>query len=361
MVVAVRYTNIQFLRIAAAVGVVLYHVGAHAPALVGLDPALLRHTLFAGLPVPLFFAMSGFVLTHALRSAPPGRFLFARFLRLYPGYWLALLGVVLLMRLQVYTEYHRRMIYFANGNTVTLWPAGPGRALYLLGVEWSLVYEVFLSVALAAFGLVGRVRAVAVLAAVWLTALGVKTAVWPGTWFDVFPHWTTIFLSPMASPFLLGVLAYQVRGAGRHWAWAVGPAVVGCLYLSCTRPVTAEQLWVLLGLAAAGVVWLAVVLPQAGERNRLARLGDYTYGLFLFHVPLMFAVLYPAARLGWAGRWEVVWLAGAVAFGGGLLCGRLENALHLRVRPLTRIDLSRVTRKVGRIAGRLRPRSAAGR
>jgi exopolysaccharide production protein ExoZ len=81
----VRYTNIQFLRVAAAVGVVLYHLSCHAPALVGVDPARLGHPLLAGLPVPLFFAVSGFVLAHALRSAPPGRFLLARAVRLYPG------------------------------------------------------------------------------------------------------------------------------------------------------------------------------------------------------------------------------------------------------------------------------------
>ena len=101
-------------------------------------------------------------------------------------------------------------------------------------------------------------------------------------------------------PFLLGVLVYQVRGLDRRWGWAVGPAAAACLYATCTRPVTPEQNWTLLGLVAAGTVWLAVVLPQADARNRLARLGDCTYGLFLFHVPLLFAVFYPAARLGWA-------------------------------------------------------------
>ena len=346
-----RYTNIQFLRVAAAVGVVLYHLGCHAPPLLGLDPAVLRHTLVAGFPVPLFFAVSGFVLTHALRSAPPGRFLVARFLRLYPGYWLALAGVVGLMRLRVYTEHHRWMIHFVGGTTLTLWPAGPGRVLYLLGVEWSLAYEVFLSVALAAFGLVGRGRAVPVLAAAWLAVLGVKMAVWPGFGFDTLPHWSTIALSGYAVPFLLGVLAYQVRGADRRWGWLVGPAAAGCLYLTCTRPVTPEQAWALLGLAAAGVVWLAVVLPQADDRNRLARLGDYTYGLFLFHVPLMLAVFYPAARLGWADRWEVVWLGGAVALAGGLLFGRLEAAVHARLRPLARLDW---TTTAGRVRAGLR-------
>ena len=358
-----RFTNIQFLRAAAAVGVVLYHLGEHAARLVGLHPGWTSFPLLAGLPVPLFFAVSGFVLTHALRTAPPGRFLLARALRLYPGYWLALGLTLVLMRLRVYTEHHRWVIHFVNASTVTLWPAGPGKVLYVLGVEWSLVYEVFLSVTLAAFGLAGRGRAVAVLAGVWLAVLGAKMAVFPGWWYDTFPHWTTIALSPMATPFLFGVLAYQLRGASRRWAWVVAPAAAAVLYVGSTVRMEPEHVWAAWGLAAAGIVWLAVVLPQAAEGNRLARLGDYTYGLFLFHVPLLFAVLYPAARLGWAGRWEAVWLAGAVAIAGGLAFGRVEAAVHARLRPLAKVDYAGLTRRLAsRITGRepTPPARAAG-
>jgi peptidoglycan/LPS O-acetylase OafA/YrhL len=338
----VRFTNVQLLRVAAAVGVVLFHLGSHAPVLLGLDPSWLRYPLVAGFPVPLFFAVSGFVLTHALRSAPPARFLLARFLRLYPGYWLALLGVLALMRLRVYTEHHRWLIYFVNWEVVTLWPGGPGRVLYLAGIEWSLIYEVFLSVALCGLSLFGARRGVPVLTAVWLAVLGVKMALWPGYAFDTLPHWSRIALSPHAVPFLLGVLTYQVRDRDRRWGWAVLPAVVGLLYVACTRPMEPERLWCCWGAAAAGLVWLAVRFRQVKESNPLARLGDYTYGLFLFHAPVLSAVLYPAARLGWVGRWEVVWLGGLVAIAGGLLFGWLECAVHARLRPLAKVKLGDV-------------------
>ncbi|HYH69381.1 MAG TPA: acyltransferase [Urbifossiella sp.] len=351
-----RYTNIQFLRVAAAVGVVLFHLGCHAPVLVGADPAAFRHTLCAGFPVPLFFAVSGFVLAHALRGAAPGRFLVARFLRLYPGYWLAVLLTLGLMRAGALTEHHRWLPVFVGGVTLSLWPAGPDAVVvYPLGVEWSLIYEVFLSAALAVFGLVGRGRVVAVLAAAWLVGLGVKAVVAPGFAFDARAHWSTIGLSAYAAPFLLGVLVYQVRGADRRWAWLAAPAALGCLVAACTRPVTLEQLWGLLGLAAAGVVWLAVALPQASERNRLARLGDCTYGLFLIHVPLMMGVLHAAARAGWAG-WEPAALALGVALAGGLLFGRLECAVHARLRPLAKADARALLTRARRV---LRVKSAS--
>ena len=108
------------------------------------------------------------------------------------------------------------------------------------------------------------------------------------------------------------------------------------------------------GLAAAGAVWLAVVLRPVKESNPLARLGDCTYGLFLFHVPLLFAVLYPASRFGWAGRVEMLWLAGAVAIGGGLLFGRLEAAVHTRLRPLAKMTLTDLRTLPARILVRTR-------
>src|SRR5437879_10016645 len=131
------------VRLFAAVGVVLYHLGCHGPRLVEVGNNWLLFPLFAGFPVPLFFAVSGFVLAHAVRGASPGRFLFARFLRLYPGYWLALLGVLAFMRLRLFSEHHRWLVYFVTPDTVALWPAGPAVPRYFLGVEWSLAYEVF--------------------------------------------------------------------------------------------------------------------------------------------------------------------------------------------------------------------------
>lgn len=334
-----RYHNIQLLRVLAAVGVVLYHLACHAPILVGTDPWAFRLPWFAGFPVPLFFAVSGFVLTHALRSAPPGRFLFARFLRLYPGYWLAVLGVVVLMRLRAYTEVHRWLIYFVNLKTLSLWPAGAGRVLYVCGVEWSLVYEVFLSVALVVLSLSGLRRGLPLLTAVWLTAILAKVALWPGYASDQFPHWSTITLSAFNVPFLLGVLVYHARGVGRRLRWVVLALVLGWLAVMPLRNMTMEQHWCSWGVAAAGVVWLAAQFGQVSDRNPLARAGDWTYGLYLVHVPLMLAVFYTAARTGWVGRAEVVWAAGFVALVGGFLFGRLECAVHARLRPLAKARL----------------------
>ena len=333
-----RYTNVQLLRVAAAVGVVAHHTGAHGAAVLGVpseDVAFLLNRVVVGFPVPLFFAVSGFVLTHAARSAPGGhsvgRFLIARFLRLFPGYWLAL-GVALAMSAGgLLSPTHRELLPHVNLGTFSLWPNGARSPLFL-GVEWSLIYEVFLSASLALIAC-GRVS---LLVAVWLVVLGVKALAAPGYGSAVLPHWTTIGLSSFLVPFLLGVIAYHANVRAPRWVVA---ALVGvCPFAGASRATTDAANWNW-GVAAAGVVWLAVRLPAVRPDHPLARLGDATYGLFLIHVPVMLAVMYAGV---WAGRIEGALLAGGVALVAGFAFGRLEAGLYSRLRPIgkwTRADV----------------------
>ena len=352
-----RFNNIQLLRLVAAVGVVLFHLGCHAPELIGVDPAILRFAWVGGYAVPLFFALSGFVLSHAIQAARPGRFLFARFLRLYPGYWLALLGAVLLMRLRFFTEHDRWLIYFVNLTELTLWPAGASRCQYLLGgLEWSLIYEVFLSVALAGLVWFGGVRRLPLLAFAWLSVVAVKMILCPGFAFDTFPHWSTIALSAHVVPFLLGILIYPLRDRGRRWRWVVLPATVA-IYVGNPVFITDPELhWGMWGVWSAMLVWLALQFHQLSDRNFLVRLGDYTYGLFLFHVPLILVVYHAAARHGWVGRVEVVWTAGVVALLGGLLFGQLDHTLYARLRPLAKARPADLIARWRRVLSRVRAR-----
>jgi exopolysaccharide production protein ExoZ len=336
----VRFSNIQFLRLIAAAGVVLFHLGTYSAALVGVDPFFFRFPWTAGLPVPLFFAVSGFVLAGALQTASPGRFLFARFLRLYPGYWLALLGAAALMRLRLFTEFDRWLVYFVNWVELSLWSAGPNQCPYFLGVEWSLIYEVFLSASLAALFAAGGRRALPVLYGLWVGAIAVKMILRPGLAFDQLPYWLTIAFSVYNVPFLFGVLVFHLKDYGRAWRWPILALVLVLLVVVPLQPLSPERHWFGLGILAAGILWLAVQFRQLSDRNPLVRLGDCTYGLFLFHVPLMMAVLHAAARANWKGDPAVVWLAGTVAMIGGLLFGKVEYAVHGRLRPLAGLQWS---------------------
>ncbi|MDB5311844.1 MAG: acyltransferase 3 [Gemmataceae bacterium] len=353
-----RFNNIQILRVVAAVAVVvshLIHYGEHLFR-VRFPVGFLRDGTWTVFPVPLFFAVSGFVLTHAVRAAPPGRFLFARFLRLYPGYWVAAAVTMGLMWFTVWPEEYRRGVtpYWVGW---TLRPRAFGSCIYVLGIEWSLVYEVVLSLAVAVFGLLGARRGLPAAAGVWLAVLVVKVVVWPGYAAESLPTWGTVFLSAFNMPFLLGVLTYSVRDHGRRWRWAAFAGLVAFLAVVPGRLTTLEEQWCAYGFASAVVVWFAVQVRQVAEKNPLARLGDCTYGLYLVHVPVIMGVFYLLLGRGWLlGSSAGVLLAGAAALVVGLLYGRFECRLHGKLRPLVKMKIGDVRAWAGRArAGALRP------
>jgi peptidoglycan/LPS O-acetylase OafA/YrhL len=325
-----RIHNIQVLRIVAAAAVVVMHLSEFAAR--DFHAAGLAQVIGGAwncFPVPLFFAISGFVLTHAVRNAPTGGFLFARALRLYPGYWLAAIVVA--------------GVYAATGGMPFLtqlrwigWSLRPGEygtQLYVLGPEWSLVFEATLSLALAVIGAGRRRWMLPAIASLWLAALAVKIAVRPGYAMNLLPTWETFFLSPLSVPFLLGILTYHVKDFGRSWRWAVLAGLIIFIAVVPRRFESLEAIWCVYGFASAVATWQAVQLPQIRPDHWLARAGDWSYGLYLVHIPLIlgtFAMLNGIGGL--VGTGAGVLLAGTVAMAGGLLYGRLECALHRRLK-----------------------------
>jgi peptidoglycan/LPS O-acetylase OafA/YrhL len=338
-----RFHNLQLLRVAAAVGVVAFHLGVHGGILGTNSLDWLRTGPWAFFPVPVFFALSGFVLTHALQSAPRGRFLFGRFLRLYPGYWLAVLFGLAILRFAVWPPLQAAGARFST----TAWllaPLGADNGFYVLGgVEWSLIYEVFLSLALTAFSLLGIRRGLPWGIAVWIAVLLTKTAFWPNFATAPFPHWSTIFLSAYSLPFLLGVMAYYLREVGRRWRWVVFAATLGFAALGAPKLGYSRELtWCAWGAIGALAVWFAVQVKQVRATHPLARLGDYTYGLYLVHVPVLLAVYYRAVLRRWEMPPEqVAILAGGLALVVGFAFGKAESTLHGLLRPLAKWNPSR--------------------
>ena len=86
-----RYYLIQCLRFFAATFVVVFHsvfyVSTHGGQL-PRDAAYYFGEL-SQFGILIFFAISGFVITSSIQRRTSGEFLWLRFLRIYPGFWLA--------------------------------------------------------------------------------------------------------------------------------------------------------------------------------------------------------------------------------------------------------------------------------
>jgi peptidoglycan/LPS O-acetylase OafA/YrhL len=206
----------------------------------------------------------------------------------------------------------------------------------------SLVYEVALSGWLAvAAGLFGARRGLPIAAAVGLVMLCGRMVWQPGYGMsrpeEMLPSWQTLFLSAANVPFLLGVLIEPVRERGHTLRWVVLALLGVTLIFVPGRFDSLEGQWCAYSLASAIVVWLALQFQPVSPTNVLVRAGDWSYGLYLVHVPLIrfgFALwltqnLVPNPLVGMI-------VTGAAAMILGLLFGRLESRLHARLRVFTK-------------------------
>lgn len=310
-----RLGAIQALRTIAAALVVLQHVTVHVLQARGVDfrPFLKVDLGRAG--VLLFFVISGFVMAGCLRE---GRaFLLNRALRIYPGFWLAA-AITFLLLGSVYGPL-----------SYLLLPHVPGAVPYSIPY-WTLMYEVVFYVVTYAFILArfDRRRITAALLA-WLACVVVASRyqqvdlLLPGS------LWT--WASPLNGFYILGMLAALYRDELARVAspWLALVAIVGW---TCGDALKADPMASQVTLAVA---WTSLLL--LGLRFRwpavLERLGDYSYGLYLLHVPLIGAVV---LSLGGSGlRLSALYLVALVAsMVGGLAFGWLEFRLHRAVKRL---------------------------
>lgn len=348
-----RFDNIQYIRAVGAVAVVAAHVPLYAHFRLGVgrrhdwpDPLV----FVGGLAVVTFFAVSGFVLTHALRSGSLRSFLAFRLLRLYPAYWVAF-GLVLAAHLTFGTllpfgwkglPYAMKWPEFWYA--VFLLPVGKTGVMYVLGVEWTLVYELCLSLALGALALTGRRWGLGIGATVWLGLCLWNQALRPQEYNDpMLPTLAQWPLSAVNTPFLFGVLAcltHRRWGAFRQWA-----PVVAVLALSASAlfPIP-RGAWAmpLQGLAAGLVLGYAAGGRQVAADHPVAAAGEWAYGVYLLHVPVLCIFYTLTVRHGWLPPTPAtVIFGGVLAFAAGAVYGAAESAAYRWVRA----RLVRLTRR----------------
>lgn len=290
-----RFYGVQALRFAAATAVVVTHAVDLAGTRLGLETALGGGTLenFGAVGVDVFFVISGFIIATTTRGqtgvGAAGAFLWRRFRRVAPIYWLLSLPI---------------LIGMARGGTLSadvaaatflFWPfSGLEMTFPALGPGWTLCFEMLFY---AGFGLAiaggrrvgwGLVRAYAVMLAVGLVVAAPVLRFWG---------------APIILEFLLGVgIASAWRFAPRRLGlWAVGLALVGFgLRLvfgyggiddvrALNEPWNGLRRAAVWGLPSAllvfGVVRMERTDAAPGRLGRAAAfMGDASYSIYLVHV-----------------------------------------------------------------------------
>jgi peptidoglycan/LPS O-acetylase OafA/YrhL len=345
---APRFAGVEGLRGVAALGVLLSHVYLYAAPDGRYDLGhlgVLPRTS-GTLGVVLFFTLSGFLLYRPFaaalldgRAGPRWRdYLRNRFLRVLPGYWLALLGCGLVLRTTYLPPLEVEGRSLASdpevlvANLLLVQGYLPATSLTGIGPAWSLVVEMAFYLALpllaAAAVLVatrtswGRRRPVlaALLPAAVLLCLGqlgwklayllpgAGGSTWSGSWHAVATRSFLAHASLFAAGVALAVVHVQVeRGVLRlpsRWrpvAMVLGLLVLVPAALGYDHGRLNENRATLAFSLACGLLLALVVLPRRSTRVRvlatrpLQWCGLVSYGVFLWNEPLVWFL----RRQGW--------------------------------------------------------------
>ncbi|AER55141.1 acyltransferase 3 [Pseudoxanthomonas spadix BD-a59] len=243
-----------------------------------------------GLGVGLFFAISGYLMAQLAQNTPPMRFLVHRIVRIYPIYWICVLTVVFLgIPFGAYT--------WPNTGSLLLVP-GLTQA-YTLGVEWTLPFELAFYLIIFLIMVAGLVRYIPIIAVIWVLLIQLFLVIRPDLQQGQFPGLLHLPLSAFSLPFTMGLLVPFL--VSHKMVGSATPLIAFGFLVSAESMVTISR-GMFYGFSAVGctllVAWAVRPTRQSKEPNpSLLALGDWSYALYLCHVPVIIALckLMPAS------------------------------------------------------------------
>ena len=275
---------VQYLRAAAALVVMFFHVSVLSQETWGLDPQRVDHVGAAG--VDLFFVISGFIM--AMIVDRPGRFegrefWIRRVARVAPAYWVITVFVFALAALAPSLFHSTTADILRLLASLFFLPVdlGSGSTTPLLVVGWTLNYEIFFyAIVAVTAGLFSDRRL--------LIASGVILgAVLAGIVFDPAHLSLAFYTDTILLEFLFGILIFRTWKETGSEGFSFAPLAVFALgfvllVVQWERPLVDLRplFW---GVPAAAVLYGGLG-ALSFKSPFLARLGDWSYAVYLTHV-----------------------------------------------------------------------------
>lgn len=300
-----RVNNFDLIRLLAAAQVAILHGISWFGMYSGLRPIVHALSVFPG--VPIFFFVSGMLISRAYLRTSPRLYLRNRCLRIFPLLWVSMIFTLTLVFVNPNCGASASTgdwlgWWFANmtlgqnwqpeflGASCVATPVGGGR--WTIAVELS--FYLLLPLLLMALRRIGRL-ADAMLIGIALASAAFELWVLNAESLNresLLLRYLHVSLPTFLWTFTLGVLAHRhfaalvpwVRGKTLLWL----AAYVGATALAYragwrvqNNEINAASFVVLAGL----VLSIATTWPALSER--LLHRNDFSYGLYLFHIPLM--------------------------------------------------------------------------
>jgi len=329
-----QYNSLNFLRLLLALAVVFSH--AISIGSFGTENFLGKTTL-GTVAVYGFFGLSGYLITASASRNHVGRFLWQRFLRIYPAFWVCLVVTAFVFGPTVWLHVnphlakrcgiscyinapggpktyvsHNLSIWTPQSTIAHTLPLGYFRPVWN-GSLWTLLFECacYVMVAvLSVFSLLRRRLAVLILAgSVWAVEILVTSVPSWNHHFSPSDHWYIMKMMTFVPVFLGGALLYLYREkVPDSSVLAVGCALafLSGLVLPLGNSVPAFTL-TSMDLTAVLLVypllWLGIHLPC----QRVGAHNDYSYGIYIYAYPVQqMLVVWDFERWGY---WPYVMLS----------------------------------------------------
>ncbi len=316
-----RANSIGFLRWLMAFLVIFSHAGPLAGFYGGKDlgTTISTEQSLGGVAVAGFFFFSGYLITQSRRgSSTIFRYFWRRALRIFPAFWLALLGTAFILAPIAWiketgsiagywgADVESPLTYFFHNMWLDLSQrniAGMGGSLPLAdhggrdwnGSAWTLIYEfkayIFVGV-LGLFGILGH-RFLATSAAVTIIIVNAFTWAGIGNLVAINPAlgnpFNAMFFAPFAFGMLFALWGDKIPIDDRLAAFALVLALV-------TYDVGGWNIYGQYGFCYV-LMWFAI---RATRLNNWERFGDMSYGVYIFAWPLMtFGAFFGLQDHGW--------------------------------------------------------------
>jgi len=301
-----RQNNFNLIRFVAALLVLFSH--SYALSGIGTDPLLSSTGLsFGNIAVHIFFITSGFLVTASLvNRADMLVFIKARALRIIPGLLVANLFTVFvigsvyttmllsdyLQQNNVYRFVFTNTLVYSNGLSWTL----PGVfeslpfAKVVNGSLWTLPFEVKMYGILIVIGLLAYsgIRLLNARSLRWLIGLGALALVGYNiySYFNIqkMPHWPVLL-----GMFFSGSAAYLFRRWVPMSSLIAIPLLALLIYYAAGWP--AANTFVLWYWLSLWYLTLYLAYVPGGPLLYFNRLGDYSYGLYIYAFPIQQALV----------------------------------------------------------------------
>lgn len=304
-----RDNNLNLIRMIAASAVLVSHsflltlgFGAVEP----LEP-LTGHSL-GWLSVTIFFVVSGFLITRSFdRRASIGHWVLARVLRLYPGL-LVMLALTVLVLGPLVTAVPLRD-YWSAPETWTYLPRNASLAKLqypLPGVFganpyydainrslWTLVYEVICYGGVFVAGILGTLRRPRWFVA-WLIGFAILYVAVLKSQLGLSPSSRIASTMSLALPFTLGMAAYVWRDRVRL-DWRIAAALWAAATAAWFTPLFTEAY-----VLAVSYTVLTLAYRPKGALLHYNQIGDYSYGIYIYAMPIQQLMVYLFPGQNWA-------------------------------------------------------------